>query len=447
MFYLWRVNKSEDKRVKCHYFRASKLIKILRRQPFLYYFNNLMFRLQRLNGIVFLFIIFLAPCQIRAQLNTGVRTVVIDAGHGGHDPGAIGRQSKEKNINLAIALKLGNLIQRNFKTIRVIYTRDRDQFVELYRRAEIANQNKADLFISIHCNANESRALQGAETYVMGLHKSKANLDIAKLENASILLESNYQSSYDGFDPNSDESYILFSLYQNANLDRSADFAVAVQEQMVERVGLQNRGVRQAGFLVLYKTTMPSVLVETGYISNSKEEKFIVSSQGQDFIASAIFRAFKSFASSGTKIPNNQSSLAQKDSSLNESMETVEVKADSQPHAKPAETIPAKSKIVIPDKKPDRSPAPENSLKFRIQVATSATGLPENSKIFSQFKSVSMYKHGGLFKYTVGNYSDLAKVKGALAAVKEKGYSDAFIVIFRNNERIPQEEADSIFRK
>ncbi|MEI7982392.1 MAG: N-acetylmuramoyl-L-alanine amidase, partial [Bacteroidota bacterium] len=180
--------------------------------------------------------------ELPAQNRLFIRTVVIDAGHGGHDPGAIGHMAQEKNINLSIALKLGNLIQRNLKDVRVIYTRDRDRFVELYRRAEIANENRADLFISIHCNANKMQSLRGAETYIMGLHKSEANLNTAKQENASILLESDYQSTYNGFDPNSDESYIIFSLNQNSNLDQSTDFAAAVQDQMEERVGLNNRG-------------------------------------------------------------------------------------------------------------------------------------------------------------------------------------------------------------
>jgi N-acetylmuramoyl-L-alanine amidase len=378
-----------------------------------------MHRINHLNGLVVLLLFVLLPHFLLAQGNLTIRTVVIDPGHGGHDPGAVGRQSKEKNINLSVALKLGNMIQRNFKDVNVIYTRDRDKFVELYMRAQIANQNKADLFISIHCNASENRAMQGAETYVMGLHKSKANLDIAKLENASILLESDYQSTYDGFDPNSDESYILFNLHQNANLDRSTLFASAVQSQMTKRTGLQNRGVRQAGFLVLYKTAMPSVLVETGYISNSTDEKFLISSQGQDFVASAIFNAFKSFATPGNNHVDKSEAKAETDTSEEKNEVSI-----------PAEVITASSK-----------------LEFRIQVATSATKLPESARIFTEFKQVKMYKHGGMFKYTVGSYPDPDKAKKNLEVVKSRGYGDSFIVIFRNNERIPQDEANLILRK
>ena len=363
--------------------------------------------------------------SLQAQRPGGVHMVVIDAGHGGHDPGALGQQSKEKNINLAIALKLGNLIQASLKDVRVIYTRDKDNFVELYRRAAIANESKAGLFISIHCNANKNHLLKGAETYVMGLHKSQANLNIAKLENASILLESDYQSSYNGFDPNSDESYIVFSLNQNINLDKSTDFASAIQDQMEERVGMNNRGVRQAGFLVLYKTTMPSVLVETGYLSNPDEEKFLMSEKGQDYIASAIYRAFKEIADSGAMGDHLHS-------------DTTPV------HAEESKKIVSTSKGNVPgSQKVELSEKPS----FRVQISAEAKEIPTNAPKFSRFDNVKMYRHGGMFKYTVGNEADLASALRLLAGVKAKGVGDAFIVIFRNGERIPQAEADKLMRK
>ncbi|NQV02296.1 MAG: N-acetylmuramoyl-L-alanine amidase, partial [Bacteroidia bacterium] len=171
------------------------------------------------------------------QEQTAINKVVIDAGHGGKDPGTVGRRTQEKYVALSVALKVGTLIQRNFRDVEVIYTRDRDRFIELHERAAIANRNKADLFISIHANANNLKTLRGAETYIMGLHKSQANLEIAKLENAAILLETDYSTQYEGFDPNSDESYITFSLYQNSNLESSSQFAAEVQEQMKDRVG------------------------------------------------------------------------------------------------------------------------------------------------------------------------------------------------------------------
>lgn len=375
--------------------------------------------MSRFNWLLPAMFILILPGFLIAQQRSPIRTVVIDAGHGGHDPGAIGRLAKEKNINLAIALKLGNLIQRNMKDVRVIYTRDKDYFVELYRRAEIANENKADLFICIHCNANNKHTLKGAETYVMGLHKSQANLEVAKLENAAILLESDYRSTYDGFDPNADESYIIFSLNQNANLAQSTTFAAGIQEQMVERVGMNNRGVRQAGFIVLYKTAMPSVLVEVGYLSNPTEEKFLVSSKGQDYIASAIFRAFKSYKE------NLTSSLS-----------------TSQGENPSATTQPVRRDRTNTDLK-----SQPGTLSYRVQIAVTTEDIGVNAPRFSQFRQVKMYQHGGMYKYTVGDEASLTGAQKLMDQVKKKGIKDAFIVIFRNGERIPQDEANRLLGK
>ena len=208
--------------------------------------------------------------------------VVIDAGHGGHDPGAVGRISKEKNINLNVALKLGKLIQKNCSDVKVIYTRNRDVFIPLDRRAEIANNAKADLFISIHTNAlANNRTAKGASTWTLGLAKSDANLEVAKRENSVILYESDYQTRYAGFNPNSAESYIIFEFMQNKHMEQSISLASEIQKSFgaCKRV---DRGVRQAGFLVLRKTSMPSVLVELGYISNRQEEQFMRTAAGQN---------------------------------------------------------------------------------------------------------------------------------------------------------------------
>jgi N-acetylmuramoyl-L-alanine amidase len=374
--------------------------------PILRYFNYIEALMPRQFWIfsVVLFLIFSGT--IRAQSAGSIRTVVIDAGHGGHDPGALGKHAREKNINLSIALKLGRLMQSTPKAVRVIYTRETDSFVTLYDRADIANNAKADLFISIHCNANKNNALRGAETYIMGLHKSEANLNIAKLENSAILLETDYKSTYDGFDPNSDESYIIFSLNQNSNLDKSTRFAAAIQEQMEERVGMNNRGVRQAGFLVLYKTTMPSVLVESGYLSNADEEKFLLSEKGQDYIAAAIFRAF---------------------------CETAGMVPVAEHAEKP---VP----VIQVDKGDEK-------LSYRVQITAEAREIPTSAPKFAKFSNVTMYRHGGMYKYTVGNEADLPSAHRLLAEVIAKGVKDAFIVIFRGGERIPQTEADKLLRK
>jgi len=359
----------------------------------------------------FLFVSFLAfPCgSLFSGNGDGGFTVVIDPGHGGRDPGALGLKSKEKDINLAIALKLGELIRTSMTGVRVIYTRNTDHFVELYRRADIANDARANLFISIHCNASHNKSLSGAETYVMGLHKSEENLNIAKLENAAILLESDFRRSYDGFDPNSDESYIIFSLNQNANLGKSTNFAAMIQEELSERTGLRDRGVRQAGFLVLFKTTMPSVLVENGYISNPAEEKFLMSQKGQDYIASAIFRAFRELV-------------------------------------RPDVTTARSTIDTLPNTSEEKMPA-AGALSFRVQIAAEAKDLPADASKFAVFRDVKMYRHGGLYKYTVGDATNLPSALILLEEVKKKGVRDAFIVIFRDGNRIPQAEADRLMRK
>ncbi|MCX6243602.1 MAG: N-acetylmuramoyl-L-alanine amidase [Bacteroidetes bacterium] len=268
-----------------------------------------------------------------AQEKMSITKVVIDAGHGGKDPGALGKKSQEKNITLPIVLKLAEQIRAECKGVTVICTRTTDEFIELHERAEIANRSKADLFISIHCNANPKHNFHGAETYIMGLHRTEANLEIAKFENAAILMEPDYSTNYNGFDPNSDESYITFTLFQNAYLEQSTTFASLVQDEMKDRVGMDDRGVRQAGFLVLYKTTMPSVLIETGFLSNLEEEKFLSSQKGQEYISGAICRAFRRFKA---KLEGNGKELA----ALAEKPAPAEsTKVNSPPEKK--ETVPA----------------------------------------------------------------------------------------------------------
>lgn len=231
-----------------------------------------------------------------------VDVVVIDAGHGGHDSGTQGSSSKEKDVVLKIALKLGAYIKENIKDVKVIYTRETDKFIDLSERANIANRNHADVFISIHANSlptktpdTRKQSIYGTETYVMGLHKTDENFEVSKRENSVILLEENYQEKYEGFDPDSPESYILFSLTQSANQEASLLLASKVEDQFGQRAGRKSRGVKQAGFVVLYKTSMPSILIETGFLSNTKEEQELNSDKVQDYIASGIYRAFKEY--------------------------------------------------------------------------------------------------------------------------------------------------------
>ena len=224
-----------------------------------------------------------------------VRKVIIDAGHGGKDPGTHGVFSKEKHVALKIALKLGEIIKENLDDVEVIYTRKDDTFIELHDRANIANKNDADLFISIHCNSISNPKVKGTESWVMGLHTSERNLNVAKRENSVILLEEDYKTNYEGFDPNSPESHILFSLYQSAYLDNSLRLAQNIENQFKTRVGRHSRGVKQAGFVVLYMTAMPSVLVEVGFLTNDKEERDLNDQLQQTYIASGIFRAFRDY--------------------------------------------------------------------------------------------------------------------------------------------------------
>lgn len=229
------------------------------------------------------------------RLDTKVDVIVIDAGHGGHDPGTLGKSTKEKDVVLKIALKLGKYIEENLPGVKVLYTRKTDKYIEFQDRADVANKNQADLFISIHANSIVGANAYGTETYVMGLHKDKSNFEVAKRENSVILMDENYKAKYEGFDPKSPESYILFSLNQSAYQENSLRFAQKIEDQFKNRVGRSSRGVKQAGFLVLWMTTTPSVLVETGFLSNQKEEGFLNSDKGQDLIASGIYRAFKDY--------------------------------------------------------------------------------------------------------------------------------------------------------
>lgn len=320
--------------------------------------------------------------------------VVIDAGHGGKDPGALGRKSYEKNITLAIALKLGKYIKENIPDVQVIYTRKTDEFIELYQRGDIANKAKADLFISIHCNSNPNKAIMGAETYVMGLHTDEKNMEVAMKENAVISLESDYTLHYEGYDPNSVESFILFSLMQNTYLEQSLEFASLVQDQFRNRAHRKDRGVRQAGFIVLWRTTMPSVLIEAGYLSNATEERYLMSDEGQSLIASAIFRAFRDY------------------------------KAE----------IESRSAFTL---EPVASTDP---ILFGVQIASSRRPLDKNHPLYKRYPGLMEIHDGNWYKYIAGadpSYDKVRNQKKEIAA----NITDAFIVAVRKGKIIPLKTA------
>jgi N-acetylmuramoyl-L-alanine amidase len=252
--------------------------------------------LQLTGFLCIIFLLLTSGFRFPERQKYKIKTIVIDAGHGGRDPGTHGKIAKEKTIALKVALETGRLIKANVPNVKVIYTRTTDVFVNLDERAAIANRNQADLFISIHCNANPiSEAIYGTETYTMGLHKTEENLDVANRENAVITQEKDYKIKYEGFEPDSPLAYIVFSNFQSTFLENSLQFAQLVENQFKIKAGRRSRGVKQAGFVVLWKTTMPSVLVEIGYLSNAKEEKYLATPQGQSYIASAVYRAFKEY--------------------------------------------------------------------------------------------------------------------------------------------------------
>lgn len=384
--------------------------------------------------IILIFILFTGVfVSLPSLVAQKVQRVVIDAGHGGHDPGAVGRISKEKDITLSIALKTGNLIKEHLKDVEVIYTRKTDVFVELHRRARIANEAKADLFISIHCNANKSTTPYGSETYVMGLHRSDANLAVAQLENASILLEDDYHVQYEGFDPRSPEGYIFFSMLQNAFLDQGLDLASRVQGHFRNHVKLYDRGVKQAGFLVLYKTTMPSVLIEAGFISNANEEKLLASESGQNKIAQAIFRAVKDYKHAVEKIPPPRYDETAAADVSDEQADT----SSGNPGGGTASSVTG----------PATDQASATGLPvFKVQFMISKTEKRLTSPEFKGIKEIGFYFHQGMYKYTSGNENSMEDAMKIKKDLDKKGYRDSFVIAFFNGERISIDEARKLLK-
>ncbi len=462
----------------------------------------------------------------------GVRTVVIDAGHGGKDPGCNGVSCKEKDVALAIALKLGKLIEENCKDVKVIYTRKIDVFVELEDRAEIANKNKADLFISIHCNAagkpimikdkktgklraktfkNSKGKLvvmettnpepYGSETYVMGLKNEEGKMKVAQRENSVILMEDNYQSKYQGFDPNSAESYIIMSNYTSAYVIQSAGLALKIQDEYAKKAGRIDKGVHRQSIWVLWRTAMPSVLTEVGYLTNPIEEKFLGSDKGQVYMAAAIFRAFRKYKDDveGSKknyddelenqeaLKNENTKEAQdslkklsgqveheepepgKDTTSTtyeakapETKDKPEEKKNEEPveQPKPKEELKKEesknvsSKDIIKNykdkNKKDSATAPVKQVKaveatdksqvvFKVQFVSSDKEL--DVKKFGTIEDVSFYKMGAVFKYTSGHYAKIEDAVKQQAKLREQGYKDCFVAAFKEGRRIDINEA------
>ena len=350
-------------------------------------------------------LLFLMPLFAYAQKGEKIQTIVIDAGHGGKDTGALGKVTNEKSLNLAVALKFGAYIEENLPDVKVIYTRKSDKFVELSERADIANRNNADVFISIHCNSTEKpNSAYGAETFVMGESKNEKNLAVAKKENAAILLEDN-TDAYDNFDPNSTEAYIIFSLTQSLYQGQSLDLAGKVQEQFAGK-GRHDRGVQQAGFLVLWKTAMPSILVELGFINNTKEEQFLNSEKGQTQMALALYRAF----------------------------------ADYKREFEAENSTVAKSETEV-------KPAASGDTYFTVQFASCDKKVASTDKAFKGVKEVDVYEYNSAFRYVSGRFTTKAEATKRQAEVRALGYKDAFVIAFINGERGTIKQAEEALKK
>ena len=355
-----------------------------------------------------------------------IRTVIIDAGHGGKDPGSLGKLTCEKEVVLAVALKAGKYIEENIPGVKVIYTRKTDTFVELHKRAEIANSNKADLFISIHANGNDNDLVTGTESLVLGLHRANENFEVAKKENSVILLEDDYNTKYEGFDPNSPESYIIFSLMQNLYFEQSINFAGLVQEQFRDRVQRKDRGVKQQGLLVLARTAMPGILVETGFITNPDEEKYLMSEQGQDYIASAIYRAFKGYKN----LIETKSSFAM--ATRMEKLSTDTDLVENKP------VLNSDTALEHTDQTDAISLGPP--VEFKVQITASSKPITSDSPLFKGLTGVTEYQVGNTYKYAVGSNRTLEDAIAYREQIKEK-FPDAFVIAVKENAIIPLEQA------
>lgn len=373
------------------------------------------YRLRFLLFLVFFNALFFASAQ---DTKIGIKTVVIDPGHGGKDPGCHGAHTKEKDLALSVGLKLGDAIKKKYPGVKVIYTRKTDVFVELEKRAQIANKNNADLFICIHANAGPSSAY-GCETYVLGLHKTEAQKKIADRENSQIYLEDDKGEKYKDFDMSPD-AIIARSIQLSVFLDQSINFAEKVQHQF-KSIGRHNRGVKQAGFLVLYQTTMPSVLIETGFLTNKSEELFLKDTANHVKMAHSIFNAFAKYKAEQEGV---NLMVAGNDSTL------IKIDTISITNTKPK---------IEPEKVEENFS--QKDIVFRVQIETSKTSLSQYDSRFKQMK-VFEYEQNGLFKYTVGAFKNSFKDANThKKKMRESGFPYAFVVAFQGNKRINLEKA------
>lgn len=363
---------------------------------------------------IFSVFLTLLVSMLSLQAQIALRKVVIDPGHGGKDPGAIGPSKvQEKDVALDVSLKLGKLIEENFPDVQVIYTRSTDVFIGLAERAQVANKASADLFISIHCNAADNKQAMGIESWVLGLHKSEAALEVAKKENAAILMEDDHETKYQDFDPRDPDSYIGLALRQNVYLDQSLKFANFVQIEAVRDLKRNDRGVRQAGFMVLYRATMPAVLLELGFLSHADEEKYLNSEKGKKELAEQVYDAFATYKRSVDGV-----SGALKNENQSPKEET---------------------------KQPEQNFV--NGVQFCVQIASSSESVAVLPQNFKGVSGVEEYKDGGLYKYTVGRLAKFADAKLLQKEMIERGFESSFVVAFQDGERIDLKKALDLAKK
>jgi N-acetylmuramoyl-L-alanine amidase len=409
-----------------------------------------------------LFCIFIFGKSFTATPNTPSAKqfiVVIDPGHGGKDPGAVSKGVREKDVVLAIGKKLGSYINEGFPEVKVIFTRYTDVFVPLIDRSNLANKNKANLFISLHANFCGTPSTKGTETYVLGLHRSEDNLEVAKKENSVILLEDDYSTTYEGFDPNLSESYIMFELTQDIYMDQSLSFADAIQQQFKSNLENSNRGVKQAGFLVLRQSSMPSVLVETGFISSPSEAAYLSSESGQQAIAQSVFEAFKHFKikNSGSNAPAVAENKPKEENPKNQ--EKKDIAAENQtkePEIKPEPVAEVKSEIIKPEPvmvspkpepkkevipvekkevKPENNPVGNQNTYYSVQIGANTTPVEPIAANFKGLKDVRREKTDDkYYRYFVGKETTLELITPIWQQIKLK-FPQSFIVSFVDGKR------------
>lgn len=384
--------------------------------------------------------------------NYALKTIVIDPGHGGRDPGTSGRYSREKHLTLKIARLLGELLKTAYPDLNIIFTRTDDTFVPLHLRASVANKNQADLFLSIHCNfMPNSSQTKGTETYVMGLHTTEYNLEVAKRENASILLEENYSSNYGGYDPNSPEGHIILSMFQNAFLERSISFADKLENRFSRSGNRHSRGVKQAGFAVLKSTTMPSVLVETGFLSNSEEEKFLTTTDGQLTIARSIAEAFTEYKN---EVEGNNDPLPRltarapllgnaPSSGGTPAEQPTHESADASPPSGPTPLEPAISpqpELALPSEPVNLAPENPSDAPITYKVLVLNTPDPASVRHLPWEKVrdlIEIKKSGATYTYYATGFGGYEEAVQSKTTLRNLGFGEAFVVAFQNGKRIP----------